>query len=219
MSNVEDSSSLEYLDESQYLEEDDHYTQFLMAPVPPQRHQSKSTASPPSHHFGPSSSSHHHQQEIIAEPEYTEADPGLISGAAAACGTYRSLPDGPVSTSSPAHHPSGLTSTSSLRPRPKESMIPQSSSLYSPVMDRAGPFGLEGFRPAAESSPSLPKSASLQRSPSSVNHLVHFSCSQTKFQIICHSHSWGLLLIKRLLVLLPPRPPVMATLRNTLKVI
>ena len=177
MSNVEDSSSLEYLDESQYLEEDDHYTQFLMAPVPPQRQQSKSTASPP-HHFGPSSShhqqqqqQHHRQQEIIVEPEYTEADPGLISGgAAAACGTYRSLPDGPVSSSSPVHHSSGLTS--SLRPRPKESMIPQSSSLYSPVMDRAGPFGLEGFRPASESSPSLPKSASLQRSPSSVIQIL-----------------------------------------------
>jgi len=174
MSNVEDSSSLVFFEESQYFEEYDHYTEFLMAPVPPQRQQSKSTASPP-HHFGPSSShhqqQHHRQQEIIVEPEYTEADPGLISGgAAAACGTYRSLPDGPVSSSSPVHHSSGLTS--SLRPRPKESMIPQSSSLYSPVMDRAGPFGLEGFRPASESSPSLPKSASLQRSPSSVIQIL-----------------------------------------------
>jgi len=43
MSNVEDSSSLEYLDESQYLEEDDHYTQFLLPPVPPQRQQSKTS--------------------------------------------------------------------------------------------------------------------------------------------------------------------------------
>lgn len=41
LSNVEDSSSQEYLDESQYLEEDDHYTQFLVPPVPPQRLQSK----------------------------------------------------------------------------------------------------------------------------------------------------------------------------------
>ena len=40
MSNVDDSSSNEYLDESQYLEEDDHYTQFLLQPMPPQRMQS-----------------------------------------------------------------------------------------------------------------------------------------------------------------------------------
>lgn len=137
MSNVEDSSSLEYLDESQYLEEDDHYTQFLLPPAPPHRQQSKTLL----HHFGPGSgpnpSGYTVSADVIVEPEYTEADPG-ISG-----GTYRSLPDGPVA-SGPVVSPNSSAlmhsgSTSSLRPRPKESMmIHPSSSLYSPVMDRAG---------------------------------------------------------------------------------
>lgn len=138
MSNVEDSSSLEYLDESQYLEEDDHYTQFLLPPVPPQRQTSKTLL----HHFGPGSgppmtanayNSSGGNADVIVEPEYTEADPGLS-------GTYRSLPDGPTASSGPL--PSSALmhsgSSSSLRPRPKESMIHPSSSLYSPVMDRSG---------------------------------------------------------------------------------
>lgn len=185
MSNVEDSSSLEYLDESQYLEEDDHYTQFLLPPVPPQRQQSKTL-----HHFGPGSGPHPSAYnssgvaDVIVEPEYTEADPGLS-------GTYRSLPDGPTA-SGPAP-PSSLMhsgSSSSLRPRPKESMIHPSSSLYSPVMDRAGvsdiyphfrttrshiqpfistqPFGMEGFRQSVESTTAPSKTSPLQRSSSTV---------------------------------------------------
>jgi len=116
MSNVEDSSSLEYLDESQYLEEDDHYTQFLLPPVPPQRHQSKSMIHP-----------------------------------------------------LPSIMPSG--SSSSLRPRPKEPIMTQSSSLYSPVLERAGSFAaMDGFRKTTLEAPSSTsiQSASLQRSPSSV---------------------------------------------------
>ena len=137
MSNVEDSSSLEYLDESQYLEEDDHYTQFLLPPAPPHRQQSKTLV----HHFGPGSgpnpSGYTVSADVIVEPEYTEADPGI------SVGTYRSLPDGPgVSGLVPSPNSSSLMhsgSTSSLRHRPKESMmIHPSSSLYSPVMDRAG---------------------------------------------------------------------------------
>lgn len=132
MSNVEDSSSLEYLDESQYLEEDEHYTQFLLPPMPPQRQQSKTL-----HHFGPGSGppppppqqATYSNTEPIVEPEYTEADPGLT-------GTYRSLPDGPTSSNYGAA--AAMNSTASLRPRPKEPMVHPSSSLYSPVMDRAG---------------------------------------------------------------------------------
>ncbi|XP_046640138.1 uncharacterized protein LOC124321266 [Daphnia pulicaria] len=169
MSNVEDSSSLEYLDESQYLEEDDHYTQFLLPPAPPHRQQSKTLL----HHFGPGSgpnpSGYTVSADVIVEPEYTEADPG-ISG-----GTYRSLPDGPmasgsvVSPNSSALMHSG--STSSLRPRPKESMmIHPSSSLYSPVMDRAGPFAMEGFRQSVDSAIPAPssKTSPLQRSSSTL---------------------------------------------------
>lgn len=169
MSNVEDSSSLEYLDESQYLEEDDHYTQFLLPPAPPHRQQSKTLL----HHFGPGSGPNPsgYSADVIVEPEYTEADPG-ISG-----GTYRSLPDGPMasgpivsSSNSSALMHSG--STSSLRPRPKESMmIHPSSSLYSPVMDRAGPFAMEGFRqsiePVIAATPSS-KTSPLQRSSSTL---------------------------------------------------
>ena len=111
MSNVEDSSSLEYLDESQYLEEDDHYTQFLLPPVPPQRHQSKAAAA---------------AAQVIVEPEYTEADPGAASG------TFRSLP-GSASVVERVH------CTSSLKPRKEQQQVPVStSSLYSPVLERVG---------------------------------------------------------------------------------
>lgn len=140
MSNVDDSSSLEYLDESQYLEEDDHYTQFLLPPVPPQRHQSKPVQQQPFSpmHHPPNSVGAANPADVIVEPEYTEADPGALGMA----GTYRSLPDGvPLLASTPCGTSMLMTSgsSSSLRPRPKEPMMMhQSNSLYSPVMDRAG---------------------------------------------------------------------------------
>lgn len=200
MSNVEDSSSLEYLDESQYLEEDDHYTQFLLPPVPPQRLQSKTVQQQQQqqsqqHHLAQAA---HHRggggtgnfansnctsaavpaDAVVVEPEYTEADPGGLGITAGHF--YRSVTDGPLpATLQHAATPTGSApstmlmtsgSSSSLRPRPKESAMHQSNSLYSPVMDRAGPFGVEAsFRSTLEtpSSASI-QSASLQRSPSSV---------------------------------------------------
>lgn len=149
MSNVDDSSSNEYLDESQYLEEDDHYTQFLLQPMPPQRMQSKPTLQ---HFSGPgltvpaiTPSSYSvsaaaagacngtlgaSAADVIVEPEYSEADPG-----GGITGTYRSLPDGPLSSGALL----SAISSSSLRHRPKEPMHP-TGSLYSPVMERPGVF-------------------------------------------------------------------------------
>ena len=184
MSNVEDSSSQEYLDESQYLEEDDHYTQFLLPPVPPQRLQSKGVVN-----FRTSPTNRPELQapaaEVIVESEYSEADPGP----AAASATFRSLP-GNVSTlpvEHLVHHPPTGPSTSSLRPR-KE---PQQQSLYSPVMEQSAvsgsfvrlpiksrdvvfpfeqhQFGTESFRSHLSLDPCKSLSgSSLQRSPSSV---------------------------------------------------
>lgn len=145
MSNVDDSSSNEYLDESQYLEEDDHYTQFLLPPMPPQRMQSKTTlqhfsgpgltvpAITPSSYAAsspaaPGAGCNGPAADVIVEPEYSEADPG-----GGITGTYRSLPDGPAST--PALHLSP-GSSSSLRHRPKEPHT--TGSLYSPVMEKPG---------------------------------------------------------------------------------
>ena len=134
MSNVEDSSSQEYLDESQYLEEDDHYTQFMLPPVPPQRLQSKGIVQYHQQHNVMANSA-----QVIVEPEYSEADPGMVTPIAnVASGTFRTAlvaADRAASAVVPAakhHHAASIASASSIRSARLE------QQLYSPVMDKAG---------------------------------------------------------------------------------
>ena len=161
MSNVEDSSSLEYLDESQYLEEDDHYTQFLLPPVPPQRQQSKtsptgttgatgatvvpSTVTAAANSSGSSSSnnsssSSSNQQPAAASSSASPSVDVIVepeyseADPGTASGTFRSLPE---RVQSPPHH-HVVTATSSLKPRGSKDQQLPASSLYSPVLDRVG---------------------------------------------------------------------------------